>query len=157
GRAYRGEKLPQGIVVGGHTYTQNQHLDEESAWIGAVSLHWTPFDGGAAQGRERSAKENAAAAARKQDEVQSMVELQVRSAWLTEQETRKRIRVAELGLRQATENLRVVTRQFQEGLINHTEVLDAQTLRSAAEMNLCNAVYDAVSATHQVRYAVGVL
>ncbi|MDR3232356.1 MAG: TolC family protein [Planctomycetaceae bacterium] len=157
GRASHADKLPQVTAAGGYTYTQNSHLNEETAWVGAVSLKWTLFDGGAAQGRERAAKENAAAAARQRDEVQSLIDLQVRSAWLTEQETRKRIQAAEIGLQQAAENLRVVTRQFQEGLVNHTEVLDAQTQRTAAETNRCNAVYDAVLATYQVLYAAGKL
>ncbi|GHT13209.1 hypothetical protein FACS1894170_08930 [Planctomycetales bacterium] len=155
GRISQADKLPHVVALGGHAYSQNSYLNDEDAWLGAVSLRWTPFDGGAAQGRERAAKENAAAAAKQHEEVQTLIELQVHSAWLTERETRKRVHVAELGLQQATENLRVVTRQFQEGLVNHTEVLDAQSLRTSAETNLCNAVYDAVLATYQVLYAVG--
>lgn len=91
------------------------------------------------------------------DEIRSLIELQVRSAWTTEQETRNRILVAEQGRVQADENLRVVSRQFQEGLVNHTEVLDAQTLQTTAAMNLCHAIYDAIVATYRLRRAIGLL
>jgi outer membrane protein TolC len=53
--------------------------------------------------------------------------------------------------------LRVVTRQFQEGLVNHTEVLDAQTLQTAAATNLCNATYDAILATYRLKRVIGLL
>ena len=101
--------------------------------------------------------QTAAAAARMRDETRSLIELQVRSAWTTERETRSRIEVAQLGKRQADENLRVVTRQFQEGLVNHTEVLDAQTQQTSAAMNLCHATYDAIVATYRLRRAIGLL
>lgn len=154
-RVSHADRLPQVVAVGGHAYMQNSHLTRESLWSGAVGLQWTPLDGGASRARERAARETAAAATRMREEIRSLIELEVRSAWTTENETRSRIRVAELGKSQADENLRVVTRQFQEGLVNHTEVLDAQTQQTAASMNLCNARYDALLATYRLKRAVG--
>ena len=55
------------------------------------------------------------------------------------------------------ENLRVVNRGFKEGLIGHTEVLDAQTMRTQAQNNLANARYDAILATYHLQRAVGQL
>lgn len=151
------DRLPQVVALGGHTYMQNSHLDHESLLMGGVGLQWTPIDGGTSRARERAAMQNAAAAARMRDETRSLIALQVRSSWVMERETRTRIDVAELGKQRADENLRVVTRQFQEGLVNHTEVLDAQTQQTVAAMNLCNARYDAITATYRLRRAVGLL
>lgn len=156
-RGARADRLPQVVATGGHVYVQNSHLSQESYWTGAVGLQWTPLDGGASRARERAALQTAAAAARMREETRSLIELQVRSAWTTELETRSRIEVAQLGKRQADENLRVVTRQFQEGLVNHTEVLDAQTQQTAAAMNLCHATYDAIVATYRLKRAIGLL
>ncbi len=151
------DRMPQVVAMGGHTYMQNSYLKEESYWSGAVGLQWTPLDGGASRARERVAMQNAAAACKMRDETRSLIELEVRAAWITEHETRSRIAVAEQGKRQANENLRVVIRQFQEGLVNHTEVLDAQTQQTAAAMNLCNARYDAILATYRLKRAIGML
>lgn len=156
-RAALADRLPQVVAVGAHNYLQNSHMNQESLWAGGVGLSWTPFDGGASRSKERAALQNAAAAARMRDETRSLIELQVRAAWTTEHETRSRIKVAELGKTQADENLRVVTRQFQEGLVNHTEVLDAQTQQTLASMNLCHAVYDAIVATYRLQRAIGLL
>ncbi len=154
-RAAQADRLPQVVAVGAHNYLQNSHLSQESIWSGGVGLSWTPFDGGASRARERAAQQNAAAAARMREETRSLIALQVRAAWTTERETRSRIQVAELGKSQADENLRVVNRQFQEGLVNHTEVLDAQTQQTLAAMNFCHATYDAIVATLRLQRAVG--
>jgi outer membrane protein TolC len=156
-RVSHADRLPMVVASGGHSYMENSHTKQESFWMGSLSLQWTPLDGGVSRARERSAAENAAAAARQRDEVRSLIELQVRTAWYAEQETRSRLEVTQLGFQQATENLRVVTRQFQEGLVNHSEVLDTQTLRTAAATNHCNAIYDAILATYRLKRAVGIL
>jgi outer membrane protein TolC len=151
------DRLPQVVALAGHSYVQNSHSSQESLWSGSIGLNWKPIDGGVSRARERVAIENAAAAARMKEETRSLIELQVRTMWISEQESRNRIEVAELGKRQANENLRVVTRQFQEGLINHTEVLDAQTLQMSAATNFCNATYDAILAAYRLKHAIGLL
>lgn len=150
-----GDRLPQVVAIAGHNYMQNSAVQPESLLLGGVALQWTPLDGGSSRARERAAAQTAAAAARMRAETRSLIELQVRTAWISERETRSRIKVAELGKEQADENLRVVTRQFQEGLVNHTEVLDAQTQQTAAWTNLADAKYDAVIATYRLRHAIG--
>ncbi len=49
----------------------------------------------------------------------------------------------------------MVNRGFKEGLTNHTEVLDAQTMLTHARSNLANACYDAVLATYHLQRATG--
>jgi outer membrane protein TolC len=156
-RVSRAERFPQVVAFAGHSYVQNSHSDQESLWSGSIGMTWKPIDGGVSAARERAAVQNAAAAARLHAETCSLIELQIRTAWLAEQETRNRIDVAELGKKQADENVRIVTRQFQEGLVNHTEVLDAQTLQTAAAVNLCNAIYDTILAVYQLKHAAGFL
>lgn len=151
------DRLPQVMAMGGHAYMQDSHLNHDSLWSAGIGMKWTPLDGGAAHARQRAAMQNAAAAARLKEETRSLIELQVRAAWTTEQETRSRIDVARLGKAQADENLRVVVRQFQEGLVNHTEVLDAQTQQTLAATNLCHATYDAILATYRLKRAIGLL
>jgi len=151
----RGDRLPMVAAAGGFNYMENHHMTPNANFGGGVSFMWTPFDGGASRAKQRAAQQEAMAVNRIRDETRTLIELQVKSAELSEQESRERLAVAEKALVQAAENKRIVTRQFQEGLTNHTEVLDAQVLDTQAKSNYCNAVYDAILATFKLRRALG--
>ncbi len=156
-RAVRADVLPQVAVVGAYSYFENSHLNNNSNATAAVGMAWTPVDGGTSRARQNAARQNAMAISRARDEAESAIRLQVRQAWLAEQEARERVEVARVAVEQAEENLRVVTRGFQEGTVNHTETLDAATMRTSAKSNYTNACYDAILATQRLRYAVGIL
>ncbi len=153
----RADVLPQVAAIGAYSYFQNSHLRDNSNATAAVGVTWTPFDGGTSRARQNAAQESAMAIARAREETESLIRLQVRHACLAENEARERLNVALIAAEQAEENYRVVTRGFQEGVLNHTEVLDAATMRTAAKSALANAKYDAVIATERVKCAVGVL
>ena len=153
----RADRLPQVTAVGAHNYIENSHLNENSTFSGSLGVAWTPFDGGVSRNQQAASKFEALSVAREHEDIQSKIQLQVYQCWQDEQETRNRVQVAQKAVEQADENLRVVTRGFNEGLVNHTEVLDAQTLRSKAHSNLANARYDAILATCHLRRAVGTL
>ncbi|MDR3109436.1 MAG: TolC family protein [Planctomycetaceae bacterium] len=149
--------LPQIVAVGSFNYMQNSHLSNETNWAGGLGMKWTLFDGGSSRSRKYTANHQAAAASRTYDELRSMIELEVYAAALNEQETRSRITVAKQAVIQADENRRVVGKQFFEGLVNHTEVLDAQTQQTGARTAYWNAIYDAIMATYNVKYATGMM
>ncbi|MBQ9873961.1 MAG: TolC family protein [Thermoguttaceae bacterium] len=153
----RADALPQVVATGAYSYIENSHLSDNSNATAAVGMVWTPFDGGTSRARQRAARQNAMAVAQARDEAESGIRLQVRQAWLAEQEARRRVEVAKAAVEQAEENLRVVTRGFQEGTVNHTETLDAATMRTTATSAYANALYDAILATQRLRYAVGIL
>lgn len=151
----RAERMPQVIAGGTVTYMENSHTDPNTHFAGGVGVSWTPFDGGASRAKERAAQQGAMAVNRIQEETRSLIALQVQTAVLAEQESRSRITVAQQGVLHAEENQRIVTMQFQSGLTNHTEVLDAQTLATSARASYYNAVYDAILATYRLRRALG--
>lgn len=156
-RVARADVLPQVALVGAYSYFENSHMSENSNATAAVGMTWTPVDGGTSRARQNAARQNAMAMARVRDEAESAIRLQVRQAWLAEQEARQRVEVASVAVQQAEENLRVVTRGFQEGTVNHTETLDAATMCTAAKSNYTNARYDAILAAQRLRFAVGTL
>lgn len=156
-RVARADVLPQVAAVGAYTYFENSHMRYNSNATAAVGVTWTPFDGGTSRARQNAARQGAMALARAREEAESLIRLQVRQACLAENEARERLNVAQIAAEQAEENYRVVTRGFQEGVLNHTEVLDAATMRTATKSALANAKYDAILATERVKSAVGVL
>jgi outer membrane protein len=102
-------------------------------------------------------EERPAAQISQRDDLASQISLQVRSAWLTSQETQERIPVARAAIVQAEENLRVARGRYLEQRGTNTEVLDAETLRVQSYDNYYNAVYDAILAGFDLRRAVGEL
>ncbi len=156
-RVYQADRLPQVAAIGTHDYIKNTHLNENSFFTGSLGVAWTPFDGGVSRNRQAAAEYEAMAVTREYEEAESKIRLQVYKCWQDEQETRERVRTAEKAVESAEENLRVVNRGFKEGLTNHTEVLDAQTMLTHARSNLANACYDAILATYYLQRATGEL
>jgi len=152
----RADRLPQVVAGGSITYMGNSNIDPNTFFAGGVGVSWTPFDGGGSRARQRAAIHGAMAVNQMREETRSLIDLQIQTAILSEQESRSRIQVAVNGVKLSEENLRVVTMQFQSGLVNHTEVLDAQSLASSARANYYNAVYDAILATFRLKRAIGV-
>jgi outer membrane protein TolC len=71
------------------------------------------------------------------------------------QETRKRLLVTQSAIAQAAENLFVARDRYANGLSTHTEVLDAETLRTSSESNHANAQFDAALAGLRLKRAMG--
>jgi len=149
--------LPQVVLKGGYSYTQNRYQVYEDLWSATLGLRWELFDGG-------SARHNAAALILKSEsldklraDLSSLIALQVRQAFLDLDETLKRIEVTREAMSQAEENLKVAKVRYREGVGTNTEVLDAETLRVKSYSNYYNAVYDAVLSKFRLQYATGIL
>lgn len=151
----RADRLPQVAVVGSHNYFENSHLSTDSSFSGHLGVVWMPLDGGVSQARQQASNYEALSVAKQYEDAQTAIALQVYQCWLDEAQSRGRVEVARKAVEQADENLRVTTRGFQEGIINHTEVLDATAMWTQAQSNLANARYDAILSTYSLRRATG--
>ena len=122
-----------------------------------MGLKWELFNGG-------STSHQSAAIARKADalleirvDLETKVALEVRQAWLKLHESRERTSVTEQAVVQAEENLRVSKNLYKAGMVTHTEVLDAERLRTMISSNHNNAIYDTAIAGMRLRRSVGEL
>lgn len=156
-KAINGDKLPQIGANAGYNYLENRNLVDEGFWSVGVSLNWKLFDGQTTDNSRNSIIRQAESTYEQRRELATLIELQVHQAYLALSESRQRIDVAEEGLNAAAENLRMVRDRYREGLINNTEVLDAETLLTKSDSNLANAKYDAVLADLMLRRAIGSL
>lgn len=155
--AARAEGRPQLALSGNYTMLENEFLNRDDFWSVGIALQWNLMDGGQSRNRAGAFAARAAALERERDELQSLVELAVREAWLDVQESTQRIAVAEQAITQAGENLRVVRDRYLQGEGTNTEVLDAEALATASRANLDNARYDAALAEFRLARAVGIL
>ena len=94
---------------------------------------------------------------RMRDEARSGIELQVRQAWLNEREARGRLEVARTAVTQATRNLEIVRKQFEEGVSPHSDYLQSVSLKTQADVNFTNALCDAILASFKLKRATGMI
>ena len=153
----RAQSRPQFALVGGYTAMENNFLNREDFWSVGVGFQWAIFDNSRSRDRANALSLQSSALFREYRDLQSVIELQVRSAWLQLNETNARIKLASHAVEQADENLRVVRDRYRNGEGTNTEVLDAEGLRTLSRSNYDNAQYDAAFARYRLQRATGTL
>lgn len=126
-------------------------------WIAGATLTFNIFNGGArkAQIAESKAYQQSAEALRAR--MESAVRLQVREAYLNLNAARQRVEVSRDSAAQAQESLRILRNRYDTGLATIMDVLRAETMRTAAQNNHLNAVYDYRLAFAALELATGEL
>ena len=126
-------------------------------WVAGATLTFNIFDGGArrAQIAESKAYQQRAEAMRSQ--MESSVRLQVREAYLNLNAARQRVEVSLDSAAQAQESLRILRNRYDSGLATIMDVLRAETMRTSAQNNHLNAVYDYRLAFAALELATGEL
>jgi outer membrane protein TolC len=133
-------------------YRVNQDMAQVS-----IGVQWELFDGGIQRQRADAASARARAARERQADTASLIELEVRREWLAVDEATERLTTTSAAMRQADENLRVARDRYRNGVGTHTEVLDAEALRTLTDGNHLNAHYDLHLARYRLKKAVGEL
>mgnify|MGYP001069745442 FL=1 len=133
-------------------YRVNQDMAQVS-----IGVQWDLFDGGIQRQRADAASARARAARERQTDTASLIELEVHREWLAVDEATERLTTTSAAMRQADENLRVARDRYRNGVGTHTEVLDAEALRTLTDGNHLNAHYDLHLARYRLKKAVGEL
>jgi outer membrane protein TolC len=88
-------------------------------------------------------------------DLRTLIELEVRQAWLDIREARARVASAADAVAEADENLRISRELYGTGLGTNTQVLDAVALQITATNNRDNAALDETLALYRLSYASG--
>ena len=145
---------PQVALNGGYEYQENDYQVHEGIWSMTLGVS-IKFDGGIAKHQSSALGSQREALLEQLSELESIIPLQVKDAWLNLANSRKRVEVASKALSGGEENLEVTTDRYQEGLATNSEVLDAEALRVISHVNYDNAVYDVVLAAVKLRHSIG--
>lgn len=154
-KSIKAAALPQILATGSFYHFDQMILAENNYCEAGLLLRWDIFDGGVIRHKARAEERKKQAVENQKMETESLIELQVRQAWLDSLETAKRIGVSEESLTQAEENLKVTKNRYAQELGNNTEVMDAETLRIKSRTNYTHAVYDAILAEIRLKRAIG--
>ena len=156
-RTERSRSLPQVALSGGYQYLENQFLDDQTVGMAGVGVQWALFDGGQARKRAAALDRTRRATEQQRADAASLVELQVREAWLGTREARQRVQVTADAAAQSDENLRIARERYGAGLGTQTQLLEAESLRVQALKNRDDAVLDVGLAELRLARAVGAL
>lgn len=128
----------------------------QESWNVFTSLDWTLWEWGKTYYSVDARKINLIQAEDAQIQVRDAVTLEVKDAFLKLQESEKNIKVAETAISSAEENFRLNEARYKEEVATTTDVMDAQTLLTQAQINYYNALSDYNIARAQLERAMGV-
>ena len=153
----RAKNRPQFGLWGQYAFEENRFRTPEGIASVGVGVTYDVFDGGRNRHQAAALLQRAEGLMRLRADLESMIALEVRRAWLDTRETRRRLEVTSEAIQRAEENLRVARKRYLAGMGISTEVLDAESLRTETRRNHDNATYDAVLAVLRLRHATGEL
>jgi len=113
-----------------------------TGWQIMVVAEYSLLDGGVNKAKVDQAEINLAQVDQSEQQVQQLIEFEVRSAYLNIKEAEKLIKIAEEGIKNSQESFRIAQVKYNEGIATNTEVIDAQSTLIEAETNHLNALYD---------------
>jgi outer membrane protein TolC len=156
-RTERARVMPQVALSGGYQYLENRFLDDETVGMAGIGVQWSLFDGGQSRKRAAALERTQRATREQRADAESLVELQVRQAWLDEQAARQRVAVSGRAAEQAEENVRIAQERYSAGLGTQTQLLEAENLRVRALTNRDVAALDVSLSRLRLARAAGAL
>ncbi|MGM0483585.1 MAG: TolC family protein [Candidatus Krumholzibacteriota bacterium] len=142
----------------GYNRPDRQYLDEfYTTWTMGVVARMNIFDWGAAAHRAGQSNSRRKQLELELEKIREAVKLDVARALLQLTETKQSVSASEEALRHARENYRVADQKFTEGIINNTELLDAQLILTRARANHRNSLARYLVARSNLERAAGKL
>jgi len=134
--------------------TNNDFTNNHNLTVG-IQLSWSFFEWGKTRSEVQKAIYQKKALQEKINGIKDSILLEVKNAFQKVKVARENILTAREALSQAKENLRITKLQYQQQMTTSTEVLDAQTYLTQAEMNYYSALYGYRVARAELKRAVG--
>jgi outer membrane protein len=145
-----------GVYTGTDQNPATSNLNRESLY-GGVALNFPFFEGGLRKAELSEARARERQAVLLYDDARKTIEVEVQSAYLDLQTQAGIARFLSDQLAFAQDNYQAVTRQFEFGLSNSLDVLDANALLVSAERKAASADYHYRLAHLKLKRATGTL
>ncbi len=128
-----------------------------SNWSAGITLRWNLFAGGGDAARTQATRQRIEQKRRQIAAMESAMELEVRKALIQNRAAEQQVAVAVAAEAQSEEGLRILKNRYEAGLATITDLLSAETARSAARTNLAEAIFRHRLSYAQVEYSAGIL
>ena len=148
--------VPQIALVGSYQYAYGIDLIKPSnQGLVGLMMSWTVFDGLGHHYEAKKASMELAEYEGKADEARDLIELEVGQKYLALETALERVELTQQALALAEENLRTISAQFAQGESVNTDVLTAQTRRTAARADDVKARIDILIALAGLKLSLG--
>lgn len=148
------------VVLIGNLNAQNPNYSNEPEWMftanATIAVSWSIWDRGAAIQKNRATKAAYHQLQSQRQLLAEMMDVELESAITTFDEAEVELAVAEEGLVQARESLRLEQERFEAGVANNTQLLTAQTALAGAELAVLQAETQMHISYAALRKAVGI-
>jgi outer membrane protein len=134
----RSNYFPQLVLSGSYDWTQPNYANQQEFydhWSVTLALQMKVFDWGLTSNKVREARAALIQAERGKDSLADAVRLDVLNSRQRLDEAITTVTIADSGLTQARESMRVAREGFRNGTVTNTSVLAAQAALSTAEVN----------------------
>jgi outer membrane protein len=146
----------EGVYSRQESHPSTSFAISESAYAG-LKLDFPFFDGGLRRAEVLEAKIRLRQAELALEDLQDSIAIEVEEAYyslMTESSTLEKLQAR---VTYASDNYRMVSKQFKYGLASSIDVIDANTLLLTSEMELADAKYDYQMAVLRLKRAIGTL
>jgi outer membrane protein TolC len=139
---------PQIALVGDYIYSRpNQRIfptkDEfKGTWDVGVNLSLNVWDWFTTVHQTDQAEASLAQAIDSKQVIKDGITLEVTQSYLTMNTAKQKISITELAVTQATENNKILSEKFKQGMALSSEVIDAEVALLTAKTNLTNSIVD---------------
>lgn len=147
-RMAQSEYFPTLSLVGNYTrygdhpsVSGSDYRDAEN-WSVMGVASWNFWEWGRTKFRVDAGRARENQALDESKELNDLIILEIKHAYLNLQEAEKQIAVSEKVIEQAEENFRIAQERFRENVATTTDVLDAETLLTKAKADYANALGD---------------
>lgn len=130
--------------------------DENGNWGVGVNVSMNIFDSGVTLSKIHGAEADLKKAEETYRDTVDVVNLDVRTNYLSLREAEKRIKTTELAVEQADEDYRIAQLRYMNGVGTNTDVLDAQVALTQAKTNYTQALYDYNTSKTNLETSIGV-
>lgn len=130
-------------------------LDDYQTWSASLQISLSIFNGFGDIWNLKQSERELQASREAQKLAKRTLAVQLIAAFYKVKSALARIRVADKGLDQAKENLRIVKDKFDLGMATNIELIDAQVTLTSSDINQINSRYDLLIAVAELERSLG--
>ncbi len=145
-----------GVYAGADQDPSSQTLNKESVYAG-IALNFPIYEGGLRVAEVKEARSKERQAILIYEDFKKSIAVEVHSAYLDIMTQKGILKFLEDELAYAKDNFYAVSKQFEYGLANSIDVIDANTLLVSSERKLADAVYSYELSILKIKKTTGVL
>ena len=154
-RARSVENLPNLFVDGGYSYTENRYMVKEANGYIQMGAKINLYDGGASMAEMMKDRYQTKRLEEEKNKLIDDIRYEVDDGLLSFKDAGEKLSVAGDALAQAEENVRFYRVKYNNGAATSTDVLEAITLQTKAQINYYSADYELKRSYAKLMYSMG--